>query len=112
MATAHYRDQYSDCPLCSCDAFEAGFIDDRLKEAHWPKRAKDPDFASMERELDERFGLSVTEDEIQEHWELHVKLSLDGYQEWARDKTEHSPAKDPYGAGMMVDDGGDGEDEC
>lgn len=101
MASAHYRKKYDDCPICSCNEFEAGFIDKRLKEAHWPEGVRHPDFEAMGQELSDRFGIEVAADKIKEHWDLHVSLRLAGYRAWARKVTKHSPAKDPYGAGMM-----------
>lgn len=107
MASTHYRKRYDDCQICACDDFGAGFIDKRLKEAHWPEGSRLPDFEAMGEELDDRFGIDVSDNKIKEHWDLHVSLRLDGYRKWAREMTKHSPAKDPYGAGMMGNDRSD-----
>lgn len=101
MATAHYRSQYSDCPLCACDEFDAGFIDERLKADYWPNGWFDPNFDEMKDELKDRFALSVSEAQIKEHWESHVALRDDEYREWARKKTRNSPGEDPYGMGLV-----------
>lgn len=99
MATAHYRSQYSDCPICACDWFDAGFIDKRLKTEYWPEGAWKPDFHAMKQELEDRFGIVISEADIKEHWELHVAHRQDGYQKWTREETKHSLAGDPYEKG-------------
>jgi len=104
MATPHYRSQYSNCPMCACEEFGPGFIDSRLKTAYWPRGRPDPDFRAMKQELHDQYGLVVTEDEIEEHWELHVAGQLEEYREWAHEKMEHSIAEDPYEAGMTYDE--------
>lgn len=96
MLTPHYVKRYSDCPICACDALDAGDIDDRLKQEHWPQGAFDPDFEGMQKELDEQFGVTVTQEKIKEHWELHISLRMDGYREWAQEKTKDSAFGDPF----------------
>lgn len=101
----HYNGRHDGCPLCETNEFDAGFIDQRLKDNHWPPDQRhEPDYLSMKGELEHRFGIEVSTDEIEEHWKLHVSLTLGGYREWARKKTKHSPMKDPYGAGMVNDE--------
>lgn len=104
MATAHYRSQYSDCPICACDGFDAGFIDKRLKADYWPEGAWKPNIQPMKQELQDRFGLTVSEADVEEHWELHVAHRLDGYREWAREEMKHSPFEDPHEKGWPNDE--------
>lgn len=104
MASKKYRDKYSDCPLCACEAFPAGYIVERLKTDYWPNPWFQPDFEGMQRDLEDQFGLEVSEAQIAEHWDTHVSITLEGYREWAREKTKHSPAGDPYEMGSMNDE--------
>lgn len=99
MATAYYRSQYRDCPICACDEFEVGFIHARLETDYWPHRWFDPNFDEMQQELKDRFGLSVSEAQIKEHWDSHVGIKDGSYRQWAREKTKDSVAPDPYEMG-------------
>ena len=99
MVSLYYKSRYSDCPICACDKFEAGFVIYRINSDYRPSKWFGPDFDGIQQELEERFGLSVSKAQIEEHWDLHVGIKNGSYREWAREKTEDSVAADPYEMG-------------
>jgi len=61
----------SDCPLCRCEAFDAGHVPDRLLDDYWPEDGH-PDYLGLKRELESEFGLSVTASGLKQHDRDHV----------------------------------------
>lgn len=99
MASLYYKSRYSDCPICACDEFEAGFVIARIESDYCPNGWYNPNFTGIQQELEDRFGLSVAKAQIKEHWDLHVGIKDGSYRQWAREKTENSVAADPYEMG-------------
>ena len=66
----------SDCPLCRCEAFDAGHVPDRLLDDYWPEDGH-PDYLGLKRELESEFGLSVTLSGLKQHDRDHVTYQFD-----------------------------------
>ena len=75
--TTWYEEPADGCILCEADEFEPGYVPQRIQEHHWVKYVG-PDYASMRAELAEKFGIVVSETELQEHDKHHVHHGLEG----------------------------------
>lgn len=104
MATKHYHRKFDSCVICGCDGFEAGYVDARLKDCYWPHGAPKPDFEGLRDELMQRYNIEVTEQEIEEHWDRHVRVRLDEYRERAMENAEHGIAETRYDPEMLDDE--------